>query len=396
MVQRKKVPPLAEYFKDVEDPRIDRKKLYPLIEVILIALLALMSGAEGWEDMQDYGNAKLWWLKRFLPLENGIPGHDVFRRVFCRLIPQQIERCFMAWVHELKMDIKREVIAVDGKTMRGSVGKQAGIKAAHMVSAWATENRLVLAQVKTEDKSNEITAIPELLGMIALKGAIVTIDAMGCQYKIADQIVGAGGDYLFSLKGNQERLEEDVELYFRDIDFECPEAEVQVYTSFEADHGRLERRKHAVTGDVRWLIERHPKWKTIGSIGVIEEKRETGKGGEKVSVERRHYVSSLPADAELLAFAARAHWGIENSLHYILDVAFREDACRISRGFSPQTLGSIRKLAMTLVRSDVESKLSIRKRLKKLAWSDEYFEQLLFHSVFASELIVPELKTQGT
>jgi predicted transposase YbfD/YdcC len=391
MVQRKNVPPLAEYFKDVKDPRIDRKKLYPLIEVILIALPAVMSGAEGWEDREDYGNAKLSWLKRFIPLANGIPGHDVFRRVFCRLIPQETGRRFMAWASGLKMDIGREVIAAGGKTMRGSVSEQAGIKAAHVVSAWATENRLVLAQVKTSDKSNEITAIPELLGMIALKGAIVTTDAMGCQYKIAGQIVKAGGDYLFSLKGNQGTLEEDGEWYFRDIDFEHPEAGAQVYTAYEAGHGRLEQRKHAVTGDVKWLTERHPQRETIRSIGVIEEKRET-KRGDKASVSRRHYVSSLSADAEVMAFAARAHWGIENSLHYILDVAFREDACQISRGSSPENMGSIRKLAMTLARSDVESKLSIRKRLKKLAWSDEYFERLLFHSVFASDIIVPEQK----
>ena len=167
---------------------------------------------------------------------------------------------------------------------------------------------------------------------------------------------------------------------------------MQAYTSFEVDHGRLERRKHAISGEVGWLIERRPDWRTIRSIGVIEERREVGKQGAKVSVERRHYVSSLPADAELFAFAARAHWGIENSLHSILDVAFREDACQVSHGFSPENLGSIRKLAMTLVRSDEGSKLSIRERLKKLAWSEEYFEQLLFHSVFASELVVPETK----
>jgi predicted transposase YbfD/YdcC len=373
----KSILPLMDYFKAIQDPRIERKKLYPLIEVIVIALLAIMSGAEGWEDMEDYGNAKAWWLQQFLPLKNGIPKHDVFRRVFIRLIPEQIEQCFRAWVADLHMPIDRQVFAVDGKTIRGSLNKRADVKAAHIVSVWAAENRLVLAQTKVDEKTNEITAIPDVLGMIALKGAIVTIDAMGCQYKIANQIVEAGGDYLFSLKGNQETLCDDVEEYFKDLDFERPEPEVQVYQDFEIDHGRAERRKHGVTGDVQWLIERHPLWSTIQSIGVIEEKRRIG---EEESVERRYYVSSLPVDPELVAHAARAHWGIENSLHYILDVMFREDACRIKSGNAPENLNRFRKIALTLVRQDTASKLSIRKRLKKLMWSDEYFADLLFHA----------------
>jgi predicted transposase YbfD/YdcC len=380
-MNQNEIPPLMDYFKGVEDPRIERQKLYPLVEVLVIALLAFMSQAEGWEDIEDYGKSKEAWLRKFLKLEAGIPHHDVYRRVFARLKPEQIEGCFMDWAAAMRVPIDREVIAIDGKTIRGSANKQGGLKAAHMVSAYATEQRLVFAQVKTAEKQNEITAIPELLALFALKGGIVTIDAMGCQYKIADQIVEAGADYLFSLKENQESLYEDVKEYFTGLDFEHPDEAVKVHQTFAVDHGRQERRKHGITSDVQWLRERHPAWRTIQSIGVIEGRREIG---EAVSIEKRYYVSSLTADAAVFAFAARAHWGIENSLHYVLDVAFREDACRIKSGSAPENLAVIRKIALTLVRRDVGSKQSIKKRLKRLAWSDDYFEQLLFLSPVVS------------
>jgi predicted transposase YbfD/YdcC len=382
-MEQRVIPPLTEYLKGIKDPRIDRKKLYPRVEVIVITLLAFMSGAEGWEDIEDYGKYKETWLRKFLKLENGIPKHDVYRRVFVRLIPGQMEKFFTEWITAMRIPIDKEVIAIDGNTIRGSLDTYAGLKAAHMVSAYATEQRLVFAQVKTDDKSNEITAIPELLTMFALKGGIVTIDAMGCQYKIADQIREAGADYLFSLKGNQETLRDDVEEYLKDVDFENPEPGIKVTITHDIDHGRIERRSHAITDDVAWLIARHPAWGTIKSIGVIEEWRDVN---GKESTDRRYYVSSLPADPVVFAFAARAHWGIENGVHHVLDVAFREDACTIRRGNAPENLSVIRKIALALVRSDTESKKSIKKRLKMLAWSDEYFEKLLVnagHHVFA-------------
>jgi predicted transposase YbfD/YdcC len=218
----------------------------------------------------------------------------------------------MEWVRAIKRDIEREVIAIDGKTIRGSFNTRTGQKAIHLVSAWATENRLVFAQVKTEEKHNEITAIPTLLEMIALKGCIVTIDAMGCQYKIAGQIVASGADYLFALKENQETLYEDVKLYFEGVDNGHPSPNIATHTTFDVDHGRLETRFHGITPDVAWLIERHPAWKSIKSIGMIDSTRESG---DKVSHERRLYVSSLPPDPQVFAVAGRAHWGIENSLH---------------------------------------------------------------------------------
>jgi predicted transposase YbfD/YdcC len=384
---KQSIPPLIDYFKDIKDPRIERNKAYPLVEVIVITLLAIMAFAEGWEDIEKYGKAKEPWLRKFLPLQHGIPKHDVYRRVFVRLNSEAIEQSFMAWVRAIKRDIEREVIAIDGKTVRGSFNTREDHKAIHLVSAWATENRLVFAQVKTGEKSNEITAIPTLLEMIALKGCIVTIDAMGCQYKIADQIVGAQADYLFSLKENQETLYDDVKTCFEDVDDTHPEADVSTHTTFDVDHGRLERRFHGITGDVSWLVERHPAWNSIKSIGFIDARREIG---DKVSFQRRYYVSSLPPDPVLFATTARAHWGIENSLHYVLDVVYREDGARIKSGNAPENWAYFRKIALTVARADEESKDSIKSRVKQMAWSDEYFERLLFHTSFASEALLSE------
>jgi predicted transposase YbfD/YdcC len=381
-MEKAPVPPLMDYFKDIKDPRVERNKAYPLIEVIVITILAVMAFAEGWEDIETYGLAKQAWLKKFLPLHNGIPKHDVYRRVFNRLHPAAIEQCFMAWVRDIKQDAAHEIIAVDGKSVRGSFNSQLDASPLYLVSAWATRNRLVLAQVKTQDKSNEITAIPLLLELIALKGCIVTIDAMGCQYKIADYIAAQKADYVLSLKENQLSLYEDVTEYFQGIDFSHPEPGIQVKSTFDVDHGRLERRCYGVSGNVSWLAGRHPAWKTIKSIGVVQSTRETP---EKISNECRYYVSSLNPDPELFATAVRAHWGIENSLHYVLDVAFREDASRIKTGCAPENWACFRKIAMTVARSDKQSTYSMKKRVKQMAWSDEYLEHLLFHSSFASE-----------
>jgi predicted transposase YbfD/YdcC len=375
------------YFSTLEDPRAKVNRRYPLEEVVAITILAVMAFAKGWEDIEGYGQAKAEWLGKYLKLENGIPKHDVYRRVFCALKPEAVEECFMNWVRAIKREYKKEVIAIDGKTVRGSFNAKAGEKAIHLVSAWATENRLVFGQVKTEEKSNEITAIPLLLDKIALEGSIVTIDAMGCQHEIANKIVKAKADYLFSLKGNQETLHEDVAEYYSEFDFNKP-APAMKHISFQATsthdqkHGRIEDRDYAVSDDVGWLVKRHPLWETIKSIGMVESTREA-KG--KTTTERRFFVSSLPAEAEPFAHAVRAHWGIENSLHYILDVAFGEDACRIKKDNGPENMAFIRKIALTVARSDKETKSSVARRIKQMTWSDEYREKLLFNSGFASE-----------
>jgi len=257
----------------------------------------------------------------------------------------------------------------------------------HLVSAWATENQLVFAQIQTEEKSNEITAIPLLLEQIAIAGCIITIDAMGCQYEIADKIVQKEADYVISLKGNQETLHEEVKEYWDMLDFNKPAAQAKYITfrtlsTYDEKHGRKETRDYAVSNDVHWLHTQFPQWKTINSIGVVESSRDTG---EESKTERRYFISSLQADEELFAHAVRSHWGIENQLHYMLDVIYREDACRVRKDYSPRTLALIRKIALTIARSDRESKTSVRGRVQQMTWSEDYFESLLFHSGFASE-----------
>jgi predicted transposase YbfD/YdcC len=376
--------PIMRYFTGIPDPRKEVNKKYPLYEIVAITILAVISFAKGWEDIERYGKAKRRWLSKYLELKNGIPKHDVYRRVFTVLRPELIETCFMNWVRAIKQNVPREIIAIDGKTAKGSFNAEAG-KALHIVSAWATANRLVFGQVKTDDKSNEITAIPVLLDKIALEGCIVSIDAMGCQYEIADKIVRKKADYLFSLKGNQGNLHEDVKEYFMDFDFSKPSSAMK-YISFqststhEEKRGRIEDRDYAVSDDVKWLHKRHRRWKTIRSIGFVDCRREE-KG--KVTYERRYFVSSLPCDASEFAKAVRAHWGIENSLHYVLDVAFGEDGSRIRSDKGPENMSFIRKIALTIARLDTETKSSVTGRIKQMAWSEDYLEQMLFASPFA-------------
>ena len=382
-----RIGPIMEYFSLIPDPRKEINRKYPLNEIIVITILAVLSFAKGWEDIERYGKAKRRWLSKFLELKKGIPKHDVYRRVFNVLKPELIEACFMNWVRAIKQNTPREVIAIDGKTVKGTFNTGSG-KALHIVSAWATTNRLVFGQVKTDDKSNEITAIPALLEKIALEGSIVSIDAMGCQYEIAEKIVRKKADYLFSLKGNQGNLHEDVKEYFEDIDFDKPASEIKgisfkTASTHDEKHGRIEDRDYAVSEDVGWLHERHPRWRTIKSIGFVDSRREE-KG--RVKRERRYFVSSLSGGAEEFAKAVRAHWGIENSLHYVLDVAFGEDNCRIRTDKGPENMAFIRKIALTIARSDSGTKSSVAGRIKQMAWSESYLEQLLFSSRFASQL----------
>ena len=393
--------PIMEYFSCIPDPRKDINKIYPLNEVVAITILAVLSLAKGWEDIERYGIAKREWLSKFLELKEGIPKHDVYRRIFTVLDPELIESCFMNWVRAIRQNIQpplqeglesppneqklRENVAIDGKTARGSFHAETG-KALHIVSAWAAANRLVFGQMKTDEKSNEITAIPALLDKIALEGSIVSIDAMGCQYEIANKIVKKKADYVFSLKGNQESLYEDVKEYFEELDFAKPLSAMshipfQSVSTHEQGHGRIDDRDYAVTGDVQWLCQRHPHWNTIQSIGLVDSCREV-KG--KVTCERRYFISILPANAEEFARSVRSHWGIENSLHYVLDVSFGEDRSRICKGKGPENMSIIRKIVQTIARSDTETKSSIAGRLKQMAWSDEYTEKILFNSSFAT------------
>jgi predicted transposase YbfD/YdcC len=386
-MEKLELPPLLGYFSVIPDPRKNINKKYPLYEVIAITILAVISFAQGWEDIERYAFAKREWLSKFLPeLKERVPRHDVYRRVFTCLDPKLIENCFMEWVRDIKRTFVGEVIAIDGKSIRGTFNSGTR-KCVHIISAWACSNRLIFGQVRTEEHSNEISAIPTLLDQTVLEGATVTIDAMGCQYEIADKIIKKKGNYLFSLRGNQGNLHDDVVEYFKDLDFSKPAKEAgkisfKSAVTFEDKHGRHEEREIAVSDDVAWLIELNPKWKSIKTIGIVECTRQEK---EKTTVERRHFISSLPADPELFGKTVRAHWGIENSLHYVLDVVYHEDACRIKKDKGPENMNIIRKIAMTMARADKESKSSLIGRVRMMAWGQEYLERLLFYSDFGTE-----------
>jgi len=309
---------LLDQLKQVKDPRIDRTKRHLLSDILAIAICAVICGADEWTEMEAFGKAKQAWFKSFLALPNGIPSHDTLARVFARLDPLALQQCFVAWIQGLSQQLAGSVVAIDGKTVRHSFDRAAGKAAIHMVSAWASGHHLVLGQVKVDDKSNEIVAIPQLLEMLELGGTIVTIDAMGCQKEIAARIHGQGADYVLALKGNQGTLHQDVELFFQDAQkIRFRQLPHSFHSSVEKDHGRIETRRVWAVDDIEWLAEKS-RWRGLQSIVSVEAERWID---GRTTQETRYFISSLPADAPLLARAIRSHWGIENSLHWILDVS---------------------------------------------------------------------------
>lgn len=356
-----------DHFEDFPDHRIDRKKLYTVQEILIVALCGTICGCEGWEDLEDYGKTKLAFLKRFAPFENGAPSDDTLRRFFRAVDPQEFKKRFVRWTESL-CSVLGKVIAIDGKTARRSFDKHEDLKPLHMVSAFVSEARIVLGQQKTGEKSNEITAIPELLEWLDVRGAIVTIDAMGCQKAIAEKIVDKGGDYIFGLKGNQGNLNDDVRVFFEKTDG------LSSFQDKDWGHGRAETRTCYASNDVRWLIERNPGWKGLSTIIMIESERE--EKGEK-SFERRFYISSHHADPEKLLRAIRLHWGVENTLHWILDMSFGEDQSRIRKGNAPENMAIIRHTALNMLQQVKQKRQSI-KRLRKLAgWENSVLERIL-------------------
>src|SRR5437588_2899301 len=313
---------LVEHFSSITDPRIDRTKRHKLIDILVIAICATICGADGWEEFELFGQSKLEWFKSFLELPNDIPSDDTFRRVFGRIDPRQFQHCFLEWIREVAELTQGQIVAIDGKQSRRSYDRATGKTAIRMVSAWASENQMVLGQMKVEAKSNEITAIPELLSMLEVTGCIVTIDAMGCQKEIAARIVEKEADYVLSLKANQATLYEDAVQYF-DWALEDKFKQI-VYTSYETtdgEHGRIEVRRYYATSDIEWLNQK-ADWQGLQSIAMVESERTVL--GQETSKERRYYISSLSASAKQLGQAIRSHWSIENSLHWVLDIGFRE------------------------------------------------------------------------
>ena len=359
------------HFNDLPDPRQRAKVTYPLEEVLLLALLAVLAGAETFVEIARFGEKKLDLLRRFRPFLDGTPSHDHLGDIFAALDAEQFQRCFIAWVASL-IGVPAGVVAIDGKTVRRSGGK--GAKGAiHMVSAFAAGQRLVLGQIKVAEKSNEIVAIPKLLDMLAVEGAIITIDAMGCQRAIAEKIIEKKADYVFGLKGNQGSLREDVELLIaeqKSRDF--ADSEVSRATTIDADHGRIETRTTTVIHDVDWLRKRHG-WPGLNAVVMVESSREIG--GE-IERETRFYVTSLVMLAHLLGPVIRSHWAIENSLHWVMDMVFRDDECRVRTNHAPANFTTIKHMAHNLLRRP-SGKDSFRVRRKVAGWDDEYLASLI-------------------
>ena len=368
---------LGEHFVNLEDPRRDQGKRHKLLDIIAMTVCAVIGGAEGWCDVELFGKCKYEWFKGFLDLPNGIPSPDTFGRVFARIDPEQFQACFMDWVRSVSRLTQGQVIALDGKTLRRSHNRNSGKAAIHLVSAWARENSLVLGQTKVDAKSNEITAIPELLNLLDVSGCIVTIDAMGCQKKIAQRIVSREADYVLAVKENQGRLLEDVKGLFscgQRIGFEGMPHDF--YQTLNKGHGRIETRRCWTLDDPEQLsyVETGREWPGLRSIGMVTAER---REGGRVSVESRYYISSLGSDAGRLLQATRSHWGIENSLHWVLDLSFREDESRVRTGKAPENLALIRHLALNLLRQDRASKTSIKARRKQAGWDNDYLLTIL-------------------
>lgn len=365
------------HFSVLPDPRVDRTKKHLLIDILFIGMCTIICGGEGFTDMEEFGEAKEEWLRKYLELPYGIPSHDTFRRVFSSLDPKAFSECFTRWSQALHDATGGEVIALDGKTIRHSFDTATGQPAIHVVSAWASENGLALGQVKVDKKSNEITAVPKLLEMLDVKGRIITTDAMGCQKDIARRIVEKKGDYVFCLKGNQGNLHDDVKFFFdeaRKADFK--DVEHRYFETVEKDHGRIEiRRCWVVEEDAIVWLEKGDEWSGLSSIAAIEAER---KIRGKTTTETRYFISSLTGSAEKLAGAARSHWGIENSLHWVLDVTLNEDKSRIRKDNAPENLAILRRIALNMVRREQTRKnVSVRRRVKKAGWDNSYLEQVL-------------------
>lgn len=371
------VSSLTAHFSSLEDPRIDRTKLHELRDILVIAICGVICGADGWVSIEQFGNAKLDWLRTILELPNGIPSHDTFGRVFARLDPEQFQHCFMSWVQAISEVTEGEVLAVDGKTLRRSKDGTLGKDAIHMVSAWASANRLTLTQKKVDDKSNEITAIPALLELLELKGCIVTTDALGCQTEIASTVIEGEGDYVLPVKNNQKTLRQDIESLFdyaHEEDFE--DVEHDFHRTVDGGHGRIEIRRTWTISDPEFIdwLDPNNRWADLQSIGMVEgERRVDG----KTERETRYYISSLSGEAEEFAHAVRSHWGIENCVHWVLDIAFREDDSRVRKGHGAENLAILRRLALNLLRHETTATCGIKNKRLKAAWDQDYLLKVL-------------------
>ena len=365
-----------DYFATLTDPRCPDapNSRHQLMDMLIIAVCAVICGADGWEDIEEYGTSQAEWFATFLDLPHGIPGHDTFRRVLSRLDPEELTQCFIAWTEALSEASGGDIVSIDGKTLRHSFDQASGQAAIPMVSAWASANRLVLGQLKVEEKSNEITAIPKRIPMRDIAGATVTIDAMGCQKEMAKVMTDREADDVLALKENHPTLSGDVTRFFDEAKATAFADIAHAYhETVDGDHGRIETRRYWITSDIEWLGAK-ASWAKLHSIGMVESCREVG---ETVQVETRYFLTSLPAQGVRFAQAVRQHWGIENSLHWVLDVSFHEDACRIRKDKGAQIFSMLRHIAINLLRQERRHKRGIKARRKRAGWDRDYLLHVL-------------------
>lgn len=372
-------PSIVECFESICDPRVDRTREHKLVDVLVIGLCSQLTGGEGFNDMELFGELRYDWLKTFLELPAGIPSHDTFNRVFSAIDPHCFLDCFVRWVRGICPALEGDTVAIDGKALRRAVDQGASIP--YIVSAWASQNGLALGQVKVQDKSNEITAIPELLRALELKGCIVTIDAMGCQKEIAAQIAEKKADYVLALKGNHAAVHEEVKQFFADAVAPCAiempnsvaPGTMEFFQTMEKDHGRIDIRRYWHSTDIAWFQDKK-LWKNLRGIGMVESIRRI-KGNN--SIERRYYLTSLPLDAQTFATAVREHWGVENRLHWMLDVTFREDQSRARTKNAAQNLATLRRIALNLVKKIPRKGVSQRQKKIVAALDKDFLRDLL-------------------
>lgn len=368
---------ILQHFGEMQDPRTGNAKAHIFLEILIIAILAVICGADGWSDVELFGKNKKGWLKTFLKLPKGIPSHDTFGRVFAKIKPEEFQKRFIEWVQAIEKLTVGQVIAVDGKKLRRSHDLEAGQEAIYMVSAWATQNQLILGQTKVADKSNEITAIPELLRLLDITGCIVTIDALGTQTEIAETIMAGGADYLLAVKENQGHLYEDIHCLFEvDVAHGLEQAHHSYAQTVNKGHARLEIRECWVTEKEEYLalLRKRQNWKGLRSIVRIVSQR---KIGEKVEIQTRYFISSLPAHAKTILKAKRSHWKIENQVHWVLDIAFREDESRVRKDHSAENLAVLRHMALNLLKQEKTAKGGMHAKRLQAGWNNDYLLTIL-------------------
>ena len=362
------------HFSELPDPRLDRQKYHGLSDILFIAVCAVICGATSFVDMEDFGNAKIDWFSERLDLPNGIPSHDTFGRVFSLIDPDAFRNCFINWTQAISETVGGDIIAFDGKTLRHSFDTATGMSAIHVMNAWSNANDFCVGQMKVDGKSNEITAMPALMKLMDIKGSVVTTDALNCQKEIAEQIVDSGGDYVLALKGNHQLLYEDTKLFFEDATRDGFEVAYGFRETDDWDHGRVEKRKYWSVGvDQLDFLRNKEEWKGLRSIACVKSTRRTREGE---SVEMRYFISSLD-NITRIARSIRHHWNVENKLHWVMDVDFEEDACRVRTDHAPENFALLRQIAHNLIKKESSKKVSVRRKINKAGWDNDFLARIL-------------------